>query len=167
MKIGILSDTHNHLAEARHALDLLLHHDVNHLVHCGDAGEDVIDLVSATCQSRGIRAHVALGNCDRFQNDTLRFAPHPAGVDIGERLAFELEGLPCTVLHGHREAELDLLAASGQFAYIFTGHTHRRLDEQIGRTRILNPGSCARPRGGPATVLLLDPASGKTDWLVL
>jgi predicted phosphodiesterase len=43
MKIGVLSDTHNHLRETRRALDLLVQHGATHLVHCGDAGQDVVD----------------------------------------------------------------------------------------------------------------------------
>ncbi len=166
MKIGILSDTHNHLRETRRALDLLMHHGAKHLVHCGDAGEDVVDLLSAVCLEHSIRAHVAIGNCDRHGSDA-RFAPRPAGIERGEFLEFDAAGKRCAVLHGHDPRRLAHAIASGTADFVFTGHTHRVLDEQAGRTRVLNPGSCARPRGGPPTVLLLDPASGQADWCPL
>lgn len=165
MKIGILSDSHNHLPETRRALDLLVARGADCLVHCGDAGEDVVDLISAVCQTHELRAYVALGNCDRYQSGDHRFVANLVGIERSAQPEFEADGQRCTVLHGHEPRRLVAAATSGQFAYIFTGHTHRPSDEHIGSTRILNPGSCARPRIGPPTVLLLETDSGRADWL--
>ena len=92
MKIGILSDTHNHLRETRRALDLLVKQGARHLVHCGDAGEEVVDLLAAVCLEHGIRAHVAIGNCDRGHGADARFAPQPAGIERGVSPEFILAG---------------------------------------------------------------------------
>ena len=81
MKVGLISDTHNHLRETRKAIGLLLARGAGHLVHCGDAGEDVVDLISAACQERGIRAHLAIGNCDRAHLEDAPFRTSPAGVE--------------------------------------------------------------------------------------
>lgn len=165
MILGLLSDTHNHLPEARRALDLLLRRGARHLVHCGDAGEDVVDLVSAVCQTHGIRAHVAVGNCDRTHRDDAPFQTSPAGLERAEAPDFVLAGKRCLALHGDRPAALEKAVGSGRFDYVFTGHTHAPADEQAGPTRVVNPGSAARPRGGPATVALLDLETGQVDWL--
>jgi uncharacterized protein len=165
MKIGVLSDTHNHLPETQRALALLMRRGAEHLVHCGDAGEDVVDLISATCQEFGIRAHVAIGNCDRPHLPDPAYAPQPAGIERSLSPEFTINGKRCVAVHGDNAHRLEEVVASGRFAYVFTGHTHRTLNEQAGPTRVLNPGSCARPRGGPPTVLLLDPASGQADWI--
>ena len=167
MIIGVLSDTHNHLPECRRALDGLLRRGAAHLVHCGDAGEDALDLISAACLENGIRAHVALGNCDLADQYDARFSPSPAGLEIALQPSFDLAGKRCAALHGHQRGSLAQIVASGQFDYVFTGHTHQPLDEQVGRTRVLNPGSCARPRGGPPTALLLDLESGRAAWIPL
>ena len=166
MKIGILSDTHNHLPETRRALERLLADGARHLVHCGDAGEDVVDLISAFCQEHGIRARVAIGNCDPGLSDA-PFAPLPPGVERGAFLEFNLVGKRCAATHGHHAMPLEQAIASGRYDYVFVGHTHRRMDEQAGPTRVLNPGSCARPRAAPPTVLLLDPATGEATWIPL
>ena len=163
MRLGILSDTHNHLPETRRALDLLLRRGAEHLIHCGDAGEDVVDLLSAACQEHGIRAHVAIGNCDHVTD--ARLAPAPAGIERAAAPEFEIDGRRCLVLHGHDARRLHHAVGSGRFDFIFTGHTHRPQDEQAGPTRLLNPGSCARPRPGPPTVLLLDLPAGEARWL--
>ena len=167
MKIGVLSDTHGHRPETRRALDLLMKHGARHLVHCGDAGEESIDLLSAICMEHGIRAHVAVGNCDRLHGPDAGFAPLPGGVERGESPEFMLEGKHCIAIHGHHPGPLEKAATSGEFDYVFTGHTHHPMGKQIGRTCVLNPGSCARPRGGPPTVLLLDLDTGQATWIPL
>ena len=167
MNIGVLSDTHNHLPETRRALECLLRRGAAHLVHCGDAGVDVLDLLSAECLANGIRAHVALGNCDLMDRLEPRFCPAPAGLEIAMQPEFDLAGKRCAALHGHQRAALAQVVSSGRCDYVFTGHTHQPMDEQVGRTRVLNPGSCARPRGGPPTALLLDVESGRASWIPL
>lgn len=167
MKIGILSDTHNHLRESRQALDLLVARGARHLVHCGDVGEEVIGLLSAVFQEHGIRAHVAIGNCDRGHGDDAAFAPQPAGIERSVSPEFTLAGKRCIALHGDNATRLEMAAMSGKFDYVFTGHTHAPADKQIGPTRVLNPGSPVRPRRGPPTVALLDLATGEVAWLVV
>jgi len=165
VKIGLISDTHNHLREARRALDLLVARGAGHLVHCGDAGEDVVDLVSAVCRTHGIRAHVAFGNCDREHLADAPFRTSPAGLERAEAPDFVLAGKRCLVLHGDRAEILRQALESGRFDFVFTGHTHAPADRRTGTTRLLNPGSAARPRVGPPTVALLDLETDRADWL--
>ncbi len=165
MKIGLLSDTHNHLPETRRALDLLLERGAQHLVHCGDAGEEVVDLISATCLQHGIQAHIAIGNCDRLQPEDLPFLPRPAGVERAESPEFVLGGKRCIALHGDNAERLGQALGSDRFDYVFTGHTHAPADLKNGRTRLLNPGSPVRPRGGPPTAALLDLDTDHVDWI--
>lgn len=164
MKIGLLSDTHNHVPAARRALDLLVARGASHLVHCGDAGEDVVDLLSAVCLAHGLRAHVAIGNCDRAQLEDRPFQPSPAGLDRGEAPEFILAGKRCLVLHGDNAWRLEQAVASDTFDFIFTGHTHAPADRRQGQTRLLNPGSAVRPRQGPPTVAVLELESGEVSW---
>ena len=165
MKVGLLSDTHNHLPTARRALDLLVARGAAHLVHCGDAGEDVVDLVSAVCQEHGIRAHVAVGNCDRAHLEDAPFQTRPAGLERAEAPEFVLAGKRCLALHGDRAEVLRQALASSRFDFVFTGHTHEPADQRTGKTRLLNPGSAARPRRGPPTVALLDLETDRVDWI--
>lgn len=166
MKIGLVSDTHNHLRESRQAVECLLAHGARHLVHCGDAGEDVVDMLAAVYQEHGIRAHVAIGNCDRPQLEDRPFLAAPSGIERGESPAFILDGKRCIVLHGDNEHRLEQVAASGEFDYVFTGHTHARSDRRLGKTRVLNPGSPVRPRTGAPSMAVLDLETGEIAWLV-
>jgi uncharacterized protein len=167
MKIGVLSDTHNHRRETRQAIELLLTRGARHFVHGGDAGEEVIELLSAVFIEHGVRAHVAIGNCDRGQGDEAAFAPQPAGIERSVSPEFTLAGKRCIAVHGDNATRLEAVSTSGEFDYVFTGHTHLPADQRIGNTRVLNPGSPVRPRRGPPTVLLLDCSTDEVEWLTV
>ena len=166
MILGILSDTHNHLAAARRALAALADAGAEGIVHCGDVGDDVMDLLSAECLERGVPAWVALGNCDGWGDATFR--GRPAGIEgFGRQVHFEAGGKACAVLHGDDLRALWQLSNSGKLDYVFTGHTHRPELERAGNTVVLNPGSPARPRNGLATVAVLDTGTGEAKWIAV
>ena len=129
------------------------------------AGEDVVDLVSAVCQTHGIRAHVAVGNCDRAHLEDAPFLASPAGIERAEAPEFVLAGKRCLALHGDNETRLAAALAAGTYDYVFTGHSHAPADQRVGNTRRLNPGSPVRPRRGPPTVALLDLETDQLDWI--
>lgn len=165
MILGILSDTHNHVVAARRALAALAEAGAEGLVHCGDIGEDVLDLLSAECLARGVRAWAVAGNCDCMAD--LAYRGCPAGVELARAVEFEAGGKACGVVHGDDWRTLDRMAEGGRLDYLFTGHTHRPALERVGRTTVLNPGSAARPRNGIATVAVLDTDSGDARWISL
>ena len=51
--------------------------------------------------------------------------------------------------------------------YIFLGHTHYPLLKKVGKTTILNPGSCGQPRQGgyQASAAILDTETGDVEFL--
>lgn len=164
MKLGILSDTHNHLPPTRHALALLFSAGATHIVHCGDIGPDALSLLSRMCHRADVHAHVAIGNCDFRLSADAAYAPTPPNVILSRFPAFEADGKRCAVCHGHQDWILENALLSGEYDYIFVGHTHRPADIRTGKTRIINPGSAAEPRTPRPTVALLDTA---TDTLAL
>lgn len=165
MILGILSDTHNHPAATRRALAALADAGAGVLVHCGDIGDDALDLLSAECLARDIRAWAALGNCDSWSDAAYR--PSPAGVTVARTVFFDADGKSCAAMHGDDPWALHRLASSARLDYLFTGHTHIPSLETIGRTILLNPGSAARPRNGMPTAAVLDTATGDAHWIPL
>lgn len=165
MKLGLLSDTHNQLPESRRALDLLLALEAQHLVHAGDAGENVVELLSALCRRLQLRAHVAIGNCDRASLADGAFFPQPPGIERGPTLEFVLEHKRCLVLHGDQFREVERALSSGKYDYVFTGHTHEPHDQRVNRTRWINPGSAVRPRRGPPTAAVLNLTTDELIWI--
>jgi hypothetical protein len=136
MRIGIISDTHDHIAAVEDALDVLRAQDVHTLLHCGDVcSPSVIHLLG------GFDVWIAEGNMDR----SARLKPAVTRMLGRGRLArlhqLALDGHGVGLLHGDDQRRLHELIGSGKLAYVFHGHTHRREDRQVGRTRVINPGA--------------------------
>jgi len=155
-RIGLLSDSHGHAQTTRLAVDVLLHHHPQILIHLGDVGTtEVIDalVVAPLDGSTPIQTHQVFGNTDYDTQSLGRYAAglgihvdHPVGqLDLGDRqLAF---------MHGH---DLNAMnnAIDNRAAYLCFGHTHETMDQQRGSTRMINPGALCRAK--TYTVALLD-----------
>lgn len=137
MKIGILSDTHNNQENLRRALDIFRNEGVATLIHCGDmtsaetaailTGFHIIHVTGNMVKGpAAIRRALLAINPDNFS---------------GPSFSGQLGGVWVAVAHGHVPETLDQFVADGRYAYVFCGHTHRRHDEMVGQTRIINPGA--------------------------
>ncbi|MGB1124422.1 MAG: metallophosphoesterase family protein [Phycisphaeraceae bacterium] len=163
--LGLLSDTHGRAETARDAVDLLLEHGADMLIHLGDVGSaEVIDTLAATHPSTGqqIESHLVFGNCDweaqslsRYAQDLGVIVHDPAGdiVVDNKRLIFT---------HGHFGHVLQHAVETGS-DYLLHGHTHEKRDETIGQTRVINPGALHRAKRH--TVALLTPGTGQLQVL--
>jgi putative phosphoesterase len=153
MKIGIIADTHDNIDNLRAALQILKTEDVSMVLHCGDV-----------CEPHLIRAltsfdvWIAQGNMDR----DLKLVQVVEEMLGHGRFAWlqrpALNGHRVAVLHGDNDEVLANLIASGEYAYVFHGHTHRRRDQMVGRTRVINPGALGgrRPEGRSFCILDLE-----------
>ena len=162
MKIGILADTHDNLPNLAAALKILQAEGVTKILHCGDVcGPDVVRALT------GFEVWIAQGNMDRHLG-LASAAKESLGQD---RLAWlhrpTLNGYSVAVIHGDNEEVLGNLIASGRYAYVFHGHTHRRRDETIGRTRVVNPGALGGTRRQRRSFCILDLATGETRFVEL
>lgn len=172
MIVGILSDTHGHVARTRTAIDVLRQAGSQAFIHCGDiGGTEVLDELAC------LRAWVVCGNTDEPAEPLLRHA-----AELGLRSALQgplrlrLAGRELVVFHGHEAAYARLIdrASDGREPppgtaaprYVFHGHTHVARDVRIGPLRIINPGALRRAR--PHTVATLDLAAEHVEfWPVL
>jgi putative phosphoesterase len=154
--IAILSDTHSRYATVEKVLALLSARGVNHVIHCGDIEDsDTVWLF------QGLTAHFVLGNCDT-DRASLRQAIYGIGETLHEPFGqLELEGARIAFLHGDDKRLMDRVERSGQFDYLFYGHTHQTAEHRTGATRVINPGALYRVR--LKTFVLLDPATGDLE----
>ena len=137
MKLGIISDTHNHFENLKAALAYLRAVKIDLLVHCGDATS--LEVVQALS---GFQVVYLFGNGDfltgAMQETLAGLAPHNfAGLTYTDHL----DGVAIAATHGHLEGELDRLVTSGRYDIVIHGHSHRRRDNLVGRTRVINPGA--------------------------
>jgi len=157
MWLGILSDTHNQLENLPPALNFFSKNKVDTLIHCGDATS--VDVVEYLCEYQVIYVY---GNGDFLSGeirDTLKAFSDKNYAGMVFR--GEISEKKIAVIHGHIPAELNKIIHSGEFDYVFTGHTHRRKDEWVGKTRVINPGALGGSFYQSRSVALLNLISGE------
>jgi predicted phosphodiesterase len=76
-----------------------------------------------------------------------------------------LESIKIAFLHGDDKNLMNEIEESGEFNFLFYGHTHRAAEHRTGPTRVINPG--ALHRADPKTFVLLDLPSGEVETVVV
>ena len=160
MLIGILSDTHDRVDAMAAAMRLLRDAGAEFFIHCGDVGsERVIDhLAGAPCA-------FVFGNTDWDRAALSRYAQSIGVACHGSFADLEIGGKRIAAVHGDDFRLKQRLLAEQKHDYLLQGHTHVRLDERFGRTRVINPGALHRAR--EKTVALLDTASDHLKFIVV
>jgi putative phosphoesterase len=158
MLVGILSDSHDQLARTAGAASLLAARGAEVLIHCGDlTGPEVVHAIAGA----GLPCYYVLGNNDFDLDGIEKAVEATGGIMLGWSGEFELGGRRFAVTHGHLTAEFRRLVGAAP-DYLLFGHTHQRLDERDGPTRVINPGALHRARVW--TVAMLDPAADVVEF---
>lgn len=150
MRIGVLGDTHDRLANVERAVELLRAAGVERVVHTGDITRPgTLERFAAL----GVPLVGVFGNNDHDR----------AGLAAaGTRLGFELSAGERRLAWGERELvvihDLELLAAGAAAGcdLVLHGHTHRPACERQGTQVIFNPGDCASSGPGRNAVGVVD-----------
>ena len=161
MHIAVLSDTHNNRPAIRSALDLARARGAEELLHCGDlTSASMIDLF------QGWTLNYVEGNMDRDAAG-IRAAVERLGLGsaCGTELHLERDGLRIALLHGNRAGRLSAAIGSGEYDFLFHGHTHMRRDERFGRTRVVNPGALGSAALGTYSFCVLDTVSREIEFI--
>ena len=138
MKIGIISDTHGLLRpQVLTALE-----GCDYILHCGDINKpEIIEELEKIAP-----VYVVRGNNDK------EWAEH-----ITQFLDFDLAGLKIYMTHKKKDLPDDL---SGYDLVVF-GHSHKYSENWLGKTLLLNPGSCGPRRFDQAITLAVIDVSDK------
>jgi len=160
MRIGILSDTHSRYATVERVLCLLREHAVDTVLHCGD-----IEDAGTVRLFEGLTAHFVFGNCDVDQHGVRR-----AVLEIGATLhepfgKLDVAGSRIAFLHGDNKSLMQQVEQSGDYDFLFYGHTHKAAEHRTGPTRVINPGALHRAR--PKTFVVLDLPAGTMESIVV
>ena len=139
MLIGIISDTHGQHLLVRRAVALFDRLGVEHIVHCGDVGGEIVfdELVGRRCT-------FVWGNMDRRPRRLLGYL-ESVGIRVPAETPtmLELGGKRFAVFHGH-ENGFTRAAINLDVDYILHGHTHAARDEIVNGKRVINPGALHR-----------------------
>ena len=135
MQLGVVSDTHDNLDHVQQAVQFFEAEDVERVIHCGD----IIAPFSATpFDSESFEFYAVRGNNDGEW--ALANVVDEFGTYLGECGQLTVDKTSIAVYHGTNKLLREALAKSGEYDYVFHGHTHERTIEQRGETVIVNPG---------------------------
>ena len=150
MKIGILSDTHDHVKHITKAVSLFRKEGVRHLFHAGDfCSPFTIQLF------RGYEMDAVFGNNDGDHFRLIaKFRENELAIH-NEFFEKDVDGCHLALYHGTRSEITDALVRCGKYDLVISGHTHTVVNERINNTLMLNPGS-AHGFDSQATVAVFD-----------
>lgn len=161
MKIGLISDSHDHLDNIRKCVEIFQREEVSYVLHIGDF---ISPNAIRACE--GIRLKAVFGNND---GDEFRLvsAFNAIGGEIkGGFYEFEEEGIKFACYHGTEPELKDALIECGKYDVVIYGHTHNHRNEQVGGTLVLNPGT-SHGFGNGATVMIFDTDSRTASLIEL
>jgi hypothetical protein len=141
VKVGILSDSHNHRGAAEGALLLFRAERVGMVLHLGDVcSPAVLD----GYDDPSIPFLGVFGNNDS-DRDGLQEATGGA-FRQGPRIE-TVDGRKILLAHSYDQLR-GKLSMEGRFDLVLFGHTHRPLTVRVGKALVVNPGeSCGLLRG--------------------
>lgn len=157
VKVGIVADTYDNRDGLRQLLDRFLVGGARWLFHCGGLGSaNFVELLKPW------QVFIVAGAKER-ERTAIEVALQKARLQstLPESLRATLEGYRIGLCRGDDMALVNRWAKSGELDYVFYGHTLRRSDTLIGKTRVINPGALGGPRYQTRSGYLLDLVSGE------
>jgi len=149
MLLGVVSDTHGHVANTRAAVRMLESLQVEVVVHCGDIGSPEIPPLFAAWPT-----HFVLGNVD-YDPERMKQAIVASKLTFHNRFAdLTLAQRRIAVLHSDDARRFRETISSGLYDLVCYGHTHIAEQHREGRTLVLNPG--ALYRANPHSLAVVD-----------
>ncbi len=161
VKVGIVSDTYDNREGLRQLLDRFLVGGAHWLFHCGGLGSvNLVELLKPW------QIYIVAGEKER-ERQAIEVALQKARLQatLPPSLTATLEGFRIGLCRGDDMLLVNRWAKSGDFDYIFYGHTLRRVDNVIGKTRVINPGALGGPRYQSRSGYLLDLVSGEAKLI--
>ena len=141
MFIAILADTHDNLPNLKKVLNYCRKQKVEKMIHCGDlATIETLDFINDNFSGE---IFFTFGNMDAghiagypFKNNQYKqtqIFPDYGKIEIADKkIAFV-----------HYPEVAKKLCESGEFNFVFHGHTHKPWTEIINNCTLLNPGNVA------------------------
>lgn len=149
MIIGIMSDSHDHLAAIRLAVDFFNHKKVDLVLHAGDL---ISPFTAYEFKKLKMPFEAIYGNNDG-EREGLKTAFQEL-CDLEDFKEINADGRKIAVIHGANQKLVDALAGGGNYDVLLRGHTHQ-LDVSGDETMIINPGETCGYLSGKKTVILL------------
>lgn len=159
MKLGIISDTHEHIENIEKAKKLFDEKGASPIIHLGDycAGPSV----------RAFKGTKIIGIYGNNDGDLLRIEKNFREIGGDFRWEFcvlEYDGLKIACYHGTVPELVEALIDCKKYDVVLYGHTHESHHEIRNGVIVLNPGS-AHGFENTATVAILDTSTKTVEIL--
>ena len=157
MKIGVISDTHDHLPNIKKAVDIFNEKNIDVLIHCGDfVSPFTFRVFDDLIPSIKNNFYGVFGNNDGDRvvlKEILGQICHLVGIE----LISEFNGIRVYATHMPNKETVDSIAKSGNFEIVLYGHTHSALVKKYDNgVLVVNPGECCGYLSGKATIAIVD-----------
>jgi hypothetical protein len=158
MRIAVVSDTHNNLANVQRIVELLNAADVARVVHTGDITQ---------AKTLEVLARLAAPLIGVYGNNDEREALAPAAAHyamqlVDGQLSFEAAGRRIGVIHDPYDIDARFVA---EHDLVLHGHNHRLVLERRGEALLFNPGECAGMMAGYNAIGIVDLARLEVELL--
>lgn len=160
MRFAVVSDTHNNRKSTEVALASIRDRGIETIVHCGDICDAETVRLFADFEVRFV-----IGNGDRDLQSLATAVKSVFGRGcLAPFFEFEIGSVSFGACHGHTET-LARLIDSGQHSIVFHGHSHRRKDQHIRSTRVVNPGAIGGLKPESRSYCVVDPTIESIDFV--
>lgn len=154
LKIGVISDSHDHIENMKKAVKIFNEQNISHVFHAGD----IISPFIAPLVFKALKSKLT---CVFGNNDGERFGLKAQFTAIGaeisaDQISTEINGKKIVVFHTIHSAILESLIESHKFDVIIYGHTHELEVKTVKNTLIINPGEACGYLTGKATIAIID-----------
>ena len=161
MKIGLISDSHDHVPHIEQAVKIFKDEQVDLVIHSGDFCSPF-----TVPPFEGVQLMGLFGN-----NDGDRYLLMQKFSDIGAEMKgdffeLEVEGRKLAVYHGNYAPITHALRTCGAYDAVISGHTHEKVLKHFEDTLAINPGT-AHGFGEEASIALLEVETLQVRFITL
>lgn len=152
MKIGIISDTHDHHDNTLKAVEVFNDRGVRHVLHAGDIVAPFT--AKAFADVTGAEFIAVFGN-----NEGEKLLLKEVIEDFGGMIyepAYRGSIGGRRIFMSHWPAIAEDVAAGGKYDLVIYGHTHEKDVHRVGRTLVINPGEVTDWLTGRSSVVVLE-----------
>lgn len=161
MLIGVISDSHDHMANIEKAVEIFKEREAGLVIHAGDFVNP-----ASILKFEGLNLVGVFGNNDGDRFRLVKSFERIDGELAGDFCELERDGLKFAIYHGTEPQLTRALIECEEYDVVISGHTHRKEFETVCETIVLNPGT-AHGFGGEATIALFDSESQEAEFVQL
>lgn len=152
MKIGIISDTHDHHKNVLAAIQIFNDKLVDYVLHAGDI---VSPFTAKSFADLNHAKFIAIFGNNEGEKLLLTSVINGFGGEIHEYCyKGEIDGKKIFMIHTHHS--LKEIIESHMYDLVIYGHTHKQDIRQEGKTLVINPGEATDWITGSASIVILE-----------